>query len=103
MPKKDVVVLRNTQRRPLVFTVAGKTVRLAPGQRMEVPDTWMGSSELQQFNQSGFVKTDEEPARPQAVEADEDGDDEGDDDEKKGRKAAKAAKKGRPRSSRDED
>jgi hypothetical protein len=49
------ITLRNTQRRPIGFCVAGKEVILAPGERMTVPETWMRSVELQRFAGAGFV------------------------------------------------
>lgn len=55
--KNPTVVLRNTMRRPLTFCVAGKTVRLSPGERLEVPGSWLGSTELQHFHGSGCVRT----------------------------------------------
>lgn len=55
MAQEDKVSLRNATRRPLTFRVAGRTVRLSPGERLEVPGTWLGSSEIQRFCGSGFM------------------------------------------------
>ncbi len=49
MPDKTPIVLRNTMRRPLTFHVAGQTVRLAPGERVEMPGEWLGNADLHRF------------------------------------------------------
>lgn len=49
------VTLRNTLRRPLTFRVAGKTVRLSPGEEMKVPEWWLASAELRHMCGSGLV------------------------------------------------
>lgn len=54
MPDTEIT-LRNTMRRPLSFQVAGRTVRLAPGEAVKVPAAWTGSPELQRFSRHGFV------------------------------------------------
>jgi len=51
----ESLTLRNTARRPITFRVAGKTVRLSPGQRLEVPQAWLGSAELRRFCGAGLV------------------------------------------------
>jgi hypothetical protein len=55
MAQEEKVSLRNTTRRPLTFRVAGRTVRMSPGERLEVPGTWLGSGEIQRFCGSGLV------------------------------------------------
>jgi len=52
------VTLRNTLRRPLTFRVAGKTVRLSPGEEMKVPEAWLASAELRHMCGSGLVSAD---------------------------------------------
>jgi hypothetical protein len=52
---KPPVALRNTQRRPITFRVAGRTVRLSPRQRLEVPEAWLQSAELRRFSSMGAV------------------------------------------------
>lgn len=55
MAQEEKVRLRNATRRPLTFRVAGRTVRLSPGERLEVPGTWLGSGEIQRFCGSGLM------------------------------------------------
>lgn len=98
MPKKDKMTLQNTQRRPLVFNVAGKTIRLAPGERVDVPASWMNSGDLQRFHGVGFVQMEGVDLRPPSEGAEE----EEDDDEKKS-KGSKTARKSRTKSQKDED
>lgn len=55
MAKKEKVTLRNTARRPLTFRVAGQTLRLSPGERVEVPESWLGSGEVRRFCGAGLM------------------------------------------------
>jgi hypothetical protein len=90
MPDKNLVVLRNTMRRPLVFSVAGQTVRLAPGERLEVPGSWLGGAELQLFHSSGLVKTEGGERVEQRERAEPREDEAGDAKDAKGAKKPKA-------------
>ncbi len=49
------MLLRNTMRRPLSFRVAGRTVRLSPGEQLTVAAAWMSSPQLQRFVRAGLV------------------------------------------------
>ena len=55
MPGKDTIVLRNTIRRPLTFHVSGVTVRLAPGERVEIPAQWIATPDMQRVAQAGLI------------------------------------------------
>lgn len=68
--RDEVVTLRNTQRRPLLFRVAGETVRLAPGESREVEREWLASSELQHFRASGVLLAIDPAADRAAAEED---------------------------------
>lgn len=95
MEDKDApVVLRNTQRRPLIFQVAGKTVRLSPGEQLKVPTDWLGSAELQRCCGTGLVEAQHagaaaKPASASAEPDEDDADDERDDRESKRSKSSK--------------
>lgn len=68
----ESLTLRNTARRPITFRVAGKTVRLSPGERLEVPQAWLGSAELRRFCGAGLVSA--QAARVEKAEDAEQGD-----------------------------
>ncbi len=55
---KDAVpamVIRSCCRRPLLFRSPSGTLRLAPGESLEMPETWTGGVELRRLMQSGLV------------------------------------------------
>ncbi|MBS1824064.1 MAG: hypothetical protein JST93_01970 [Acidobacteria bacterium] len=55
---KDAVpamVIRSCCRRPLLFRSPNGTLRLAPGESLEMPETWTGGVELRRLMQSGLV------------------------------------------------
>jgi hypothetical protein len=62
------LTLRNTARRPITFRVAGTTVRLSPGERLEVPKAWLGSAELRRFCGAGLVSTQAATQKPADTE-----------------------------------
>lgn len=70
MPDKNSIVLRNTMRRPLTFHVGGTTVRLAPGQRVELPAKWLASADLQRFTGAGLI-VNESSVRQQVARVEE--------------------------------
>jgi hypothetical protein len=61
----DGVKLRNNLRRPIVFRAAGRTHRLPPGGDMEVPESWLASTELQRLCGGGQLSA----VRPQVARA----------------------------------
>jgi hypothetical protein len=60
----DTIVLRNTLRRPLTFHVAGSTVRLAPGESVDVPAKWLANADLQRFTGSGLIVNESSVRQP---------------------------------------
>ena len=68
--KGPSVVLRNTMRRPVTFHVAGTTVRLAPGERMEMPAKWVAGPDMQRFTGAGLI-VNETSLREQVARAEE--------------------------------
>jgi hypothetical protein len=99
------VVLRNTLRRPLIFRVAGRTVRLSPGEELKVPEAWLASSELQHFRGSGLLDArlpEKAAAGGRKPDADDpeggaEGDEPDDDDREAKRERAKSAKAKKPK------
>jgi hypothetical protein len=81
-PKSAPVELRNTMRRPLTFRVGGKTVRLSPGERMNVPESWLGSAELQHFCRAGHVAAESAPP-PEPAARREPGEEDADEESKR--------------------
>jgi len=53
----EYVVLRNSARRPVMFTVAGETIHMSPGEERAVLRSWMGGEELQHLHGAGFLVT----------------------------------------------
>ncbi len=51
------VVIRNSCRRPLLFRGPRGTVRLSPGEHVELPKAWLGSIELRRMVESGLVSS----------------------------------------------
>lgn len=86
--KSTPVELRNTIRRPLIFRVGGQTVRLSPGERMNVPESWLGSAELQHLCRAGHLAAQGAPP-PKPAAGVEPGE-EGADDESRPEKTRKS-------------